>query len=255
MHRAVFSSDAHGNFKELYDVEEDIFFLGDFYKNSFLVNNIFREFMKVYKSAKKIEKMKRDEFKEKLYNKLSSNNNGLANLINKKREKIEQVKLEYDIPKIFKEKKADNIYTLPGNHDDKEFYEGIRNLDNVVDLHNSKIKFNDTLIVGFGGFIVPYAEKNINIENYYWYSDSQMAENISNIVPRREEKVLLLMHETPVRDYCRKTREAIEERQVNLVIGGHNHHQAGESRYSKINDVEYINCSSLLNDEYIIYNI
>ncbi|GAI29869.1 unnamed protein product, partial [marine sediment metagenome] len=154
--KVTICSDVHDNF-EAFDLinQKPIFFLGDIYNNQRLIDLFFGTLIKFYK-----------------------NQTNKKEVIKKFKDKISEIKksiLKKEIPEFFKK---NEVYILPGNHEDKRFYQKVVSLPNIHNLHNKKIKINNIEIIGHGGFFLPSEE--MKIDNFYWFSDTEIANNLKN---------------------------------------------------------------------------
>lgn len=206
-------SDLHGRFNNLFNIssKNNLFFLGDIYSNKEFIRLIGKEFMQFY------------------LGKLGMNE--LIQEFEKVKTDIEEISLELNIPNFFKENK---LITLPGNHETKEFYKKLISLPNISDLHNKKIIVEGKEIIGHGGMISPNAK--ITSKNVFIYSDEQIAKNVEKLKPSKD--CIILLHELPIADYCKKTRSIIEQIKPQIVLGGHNHQIAGKKFI--INNIIYL---------------
>jgi len=211
--KAIIFSDLHGNLNDLEKLQnlQNLFFLGDIFTNKDFVRLVGKDFLNFY--SKKIDS-------KTLYLKFSI-----------VKGKLSQVKMKTLIPNFFKE---NNMYLLPGNHETKEYYESLKRLPNLHDLHLKKIQINGIEFVGHGGMISP--DDRINLDNFFIYSDRQVAQNLKNLNP--SEDCVILMHELPIGGHCSKTRSIIERIKPKIVIGGHNHKLS--KKQFKINGIKYL---------------
>jgi len=224
--KVTICSDAHDNFSAFNLIKQrPIFFLGDVYNNQKLIDLFFGTVLKFYlNQANKKEVM--DKFKTSI-------------------QKIKESIVERDIPEFFKQ---NEVYVLPGNHEDKQFYQRLINLPNIHNLHKQKIQLNNTEIAGHGGFFLPSGE--MKIDNFFWLSDSEIAKNIQNL--NLNQNCVIMMHELPLKNYCEETRTVIEKIKPKFVIGCHNHKDAGER---KINGISYINCGALKYNKFKVMDL
>lgn len=224
--KAIIFSDLHRNFNDLEKLQnfQNLFFLGDIFTNKDFVELIGKDFLNFY--SKKIDA-------KTLYSRF--------NIVKKK---LSQSKMENPIPNFFKE---NNLHLLPGNHETKEYYEGLKRLSNLHDFHLKKIQIEGIEIIGHGGMISP--DERIVLNNFFIYSDKQVAQNLKNLNPSKN--CIILMHELPIGDYCSKTRRIIEEIKPKIVIGGHNHKLS--KKQFEINGIKYL--GSGMKGDFIEVNI
>ncbi|MCD6589760.1 metallophosphoesterase [Candidatus Woesearchaeota archaeon] len=132
--KIIVFSDLHGNFDNLEKLQnfQNLFFLGDIFTNKDFVRLIGKDFLSFY--SKRIDT-------ETLYSRFSIVKGELS-----------QLKMEIPIPTFFKEK---DMYILPGNHETKNYYENLKRLPNLHDLHLKKMQINGIEFVGHGGMISP----------------------------------------------------------------------------------------------------
>jgi len=211
--KAIIFSDLHGDFNNLEKLQNlrNLFFLGDIFTNKDFVRLIGKDFLDFY--FKKIDA-------KTLYLKFSI-----------VKEKLSQSKMEISIPNFFKQ---NGMYLLPGNHETKEYYESLKKLPNLHDLHLKKMQISGTEFIGHGGMISP--DDRMNLDNFFIYSDEQVAQNLKNLNPSKD--CVILMHELPIGNYCSKTRRIIEKIKPKIVIGGHNHKLS--KKQFKINGITYL---------------
>lgn len=226
MAKVTICSDAHDNF-EAFDLinQKPIFFLGDIYTNQKLIDLFFGTLIKFYRNQTNKEEVIK-KFKDRT-------------------SEIKKSIVEKEIPEFFKK---NEVYILPGNHEDKRFYQKVIGLPNIHNLHNKKIKINNIEIIGHGGFFLPSEE--MKIDNFYWFSDTEIANNLKNL--NASEGCIILMHELPLKDYCKKTRKTIEKIKPKFVVGCHNHKGKEEIQ---TNDIRYINCGALMYGGFKIIDI
>ncbi len=224
--KAIIFSDLHENFKNIEKLQnfKNLFFLGDIFTNKDFINLIGKDFLDFY--SKRID------------------SNTLCSKFNTVKEKLLLSKTGLKIPKFFKE---NNIYILPGNHETKEWYYKLKELPNLVDLHLKKIQIEGTEFVGHGGMISP--DNKINLDNFFIYSDEQVAQNLKKLNPSKNS--VILMHELPIGDYCSKTRKVIEKIKPRIVIGGHNHKIS--KKKIQINGIKYL--ASGMKGDFIVVKI
>ena len=223
---ATICSDAHDNFEAFSLLKQKPFlFLGDIYTNQKLIDLFFGTVLKFYKNQANKEEVIM-MFKN--------------NILDIKRSIIDR-----DIPDFFKK---NEVYILPGNHEDKLFFEKLTKLPNIKNLHNKKIMLGDTEIVGHGGFFLPSEE--MKIDNFFWFSDSEIANNLQNLNPGKN--CVIMMHELPLQDYCKQTRAVIENIKPRFVLGCHNHKDEGEKQ---INSIKYINCGALTYNKFKVIDL
>ena len=211
--KIIVFSDLHGNFDNLEKLQnfQNLFFLGDIFTNKDFVRLIGKDFLSFY--SKRIDT-------ETLYSRFSIVKGELS-----------QLKMEIPIPTFFKEK---DMYILPGNHETKNYYENLKRLPNLHDLHLKKMQINGIEFVGHGGMISP--DDRMNLDNFFIYSDEQAAKNLKNLNPSKD--CVILMHELPLGDHCSKTRSVIEKIRPKIVIGGHNHKLS--KKQFEINGIKYL---------------
>lgn len=211
--KAVIFSDLHGKFDNLKKLQnlQNLFFLGDIFSNKDFIKLIGIDFLNFY--YKKINA-------KTLYLKF--------NLVKKK---LAQSKMKSLIPEFFKE---NDIYLLPGNHETEGYYEALKKLPNLHDLHLKKVQINGIEFVGHGGLISPHKELTLN--NFFMYSEEQVVQNLKTL--SASKNCVILMHELPIADYCCNIRAIIEEIQPKFVIGGHNHNLS--KKQFNINGIKYI---------------
>jgi len=211
--KAIIFSDLHGNFNNLEKLQnvQNLFFLGDIFTNKDFIELIGKDFLNFY------------------YKKINANI--LYSKFNIVKEKLSKSEMENPIPKFFKENK---MFILPGNHETKKYYGNLKKLPNLHDFHLKKIRVNGIEFIGHGGMISP--DERMNLDNFFIYSDEQVAQNLKNL--NASENCIILMHELPIGDYCPKTRGIIEKIKPKVVIGGHNHKLS--KKQFKINGIKYL---------------
>ncbi len=213
--KAIFFSDLHENLDCLERLKnrENIFFLGDIFTNWDFVRLIGRDFLDFYSGKINVEK---------LYSRFV-----------RVKDELSQSRMRRPVPKFFTE---NEIYVLPGNHETKDYYESLKRLPNLHDLHLKKVRIGKTEFVGHGGMISP--DERIVLENFFIYSDKQVAQNLKKLNPSKG--CVILMHELPICDYCPRTRKVIEKIKPKIVIGGHNH-KLSKKKF-EINGIQYLGC-------------
>lgn len=194
----TFFSDLHGKLDHLEEVseKENLFFLGDLFTNMRYVELLGQESLYYYYKI-----ISPEQFCQKF---------------KAVKEELIQIKPEHPIPKFFKENK---IIVVPGNHDLKPFYEEMINQPNIFDLHLKKATIAGVEFVGHGGMFVP--NEDMDLPHFFMYSDKKIAENLKAMNP--SEGCVIIMHELPIKDYCKETRRVIEQIKPKMVVGGHDH--------------------------------
>jgi Icc-related predicted phosphoesterase len=194
----TFFSDLHGNFQQLDKLngKENLFFLGDMFTSLRYVELLGQEGLHYYYKILTAEQF------YKMFLAVKSD--------------LEKIRTNHELPEFFKNNK---VFMVPGNHDTQDFYERIIQNNNLINLHLRKEIIDGVEVIGHGGMFVPKEE--MDFPHFYMYSDRKIAENIAALNP--SEGCILVMHELPIKDYCKETRKVIERIKPRLVVGGHDH--------------------------------
>jgi Icc-related predicted phosphoesterase len=219
----VVCSDAHSRFSEFVKIEADhVFFLGDMLHNPAYRMEFGRDLLQFYyKNIDKEELVRRFLAKDK------------------------NIKEDLKIPIEFAKR---NLFILPGNHENTEFFEQITQLNNFQSLHLKKIQIGSLTFAGHGGMIVP--DKRMDFERHFSFSSETIAKNLADMnIP---ENSILLMHELPIVSYAEEIRTVIENIKPRVVVGCHNHRGPEET---VINNIKYVNCRALYYGKYLTIDL